>query len=293
MDIVITYVNGNDPVWQADYQKYTNTPILQKRFRDWGTLHYLLRGIEKYMPFVRNVYLVVSHPSQVPSWANVENLKIVLHKDIIPSEFLHVFNCNPIEMNLHRIEGLDEEFIYFNDDIFPVAPCGPADFFRKGRPVIGYSRHLFSFNMFKKICRNSDRLARKIAGKGSSCCFTRPQHVCAPLLRSECEKVYVQANDQIRNTCAARTRTENDLNWYLFMDYMNYKGMVIREKISKKHFSVSMASPKQLNEFLHNPTHKLVCINDVHLSDLRYEKLHDAIIEAFESVLPDKCKYEL
>ncbi len=293
MDIVITYVNGNDPVWQADYQKYTNTPIMQKRFRDWGTLHYLLRGIEKNMPFIRNVYLIVSHPSQVPAWANVENLKIVLHKDIIPNEFLPVFNCNPIEMNLHRIEGLDEEFIYFNDDIFPVAPCRPTDFYRSGRPVIGYSWHLLALNMFKKICRNSDRLARKIAGKRSSCRFTRPQHVCAPLLRSECDKVYAAVNDEIRSTCAARTRTEKDLNWYLFMDYMNYKGIVIRERISKKHFSVSTASPEQLKKFLHKPTHNLVCINDVHLSEERYEKLHDAILGAFESVLPEKSKYEL
>lgn len=293
MDIVITYVNGNDPIWQADYQKYTNIPILQKRFRDWGTLKYLLRGIEKRMPFIRNVYLIVSHPSQVPQWANEENLKIVLHKDIIPEEFLPVFNCNPIEMNLHRIEGLDEEFIYFNDDIFPVRECRPTDFFRNGRPVIGYSRHIFVFNMFKKICRNSDRLARRVLGMGPSCFFTRPQHVCAPLLKSQCDELYAKVGDEIRKTCASRIRTENDLNWYMFMDYMNYKGMVIREKISKKHFSVSMASAAQLKNFLNAPSHNLVCINDVNLSDKKYESLHDAIIETFEAVYPNKSKYEL
>ena len=119
MDIVITYVDGNDPVWKQDYEKYTNVPVMQKRFRDWGTLKYLLRGIEVNMPFIRNVYLVVSHPSQVPQWADTQNLKIVLHKDIIPEEYLPTFNCNPIEMHLHRIDGLDEEYLYFNDDMFP------------------------------------------------------------------------------------------------------------------------------------------------------------------------------
>ena len=102
MDAVITYVDGNDPFWKADYQKYTNVPIMDKRFRDWGTLKYLLRGIDKYMPFIDNVYLVVSHPSQVPSWADQENLRIVLHKDIIPAEFLPTFNSNPIEMHLQK-----------------------------------------------------------------------------------------------------------------------------------------------------------------------------------------------
>ena len=82
MDAVITYVNGNDPVWKKDYEKTTNVPVMDKRFRDWGTLKYLLRGIETKMPFIRNVYLVVSHSSQVPAWVNDSELKIVLHKDI-------------------------------------------------------------------------------------------------------------------------------------------------------------------------------------------------------------------
>lgn len=292
MDVVITYVNGNDPVWKQDYEKYTNVPVMQKRFRDWGTLKYLLRGIENRMPFVRYVYLVVSHPSQVPEWVDRKNLKIVLHRDIIPEEFLPTFNCNPIEMHLHRIPGLDEEYLYFNDDMFPVGDCKPEDFFRNGRPVIGYYRHFIAGNMYKKICRNSDRLARKALGLKPSFFFTRPQHICSPMLKSQCEELYSMVEEQVRRTSASRTRTENDLNQYLFLDYMNYKGMVIREKISNKHFSVSVASPESLEAFLRKPDRNLVCINDVHLSESRYEALHDAILNAFESVFPIKSKYE-
>ena len=78
MDIVITYVDGNDVEWKKDYEKYADEPVMQKRFRDWGTLKYLLRGIECKMPFVRNVYLVVSHSTQVPDWVNQDVLKVVL-----------------------------------------------------------------------------------------------------------------------------------------------------------------------------------------------------------------------
>ena len=293
MDIVITYVDGNDPVWKKDYEKTTNVPVMDKRFRDWGTLKYLLRGIENKMPFIRNVYLVVSHPSQVPSWVDQSQLNIVLHKDIIPEEFLPTFNCNPIEMHLHRIPGLDEEYLYFNDDIFPVAECKPTDFFRDGKPVIGYYNHYFACGMFKKICRNSDRLARKVLGMKPSFRFTRPQHACAPLLKSQCEELYAKAEPQIRETSATRTRTENNLNWYLFMDYMNYKGMVIKEKISNKHFSVAIASAESLSRFLNAPTRNMVCINDVRLSEKRYGQLRGAIIDAFESIYPSKSKFEL
>ena len=293
MDAVITYVDGNDPVWKQDYEKTTNVPVMEKRFRDWGTLKYLLRGIETKMPFIRNVYLVVSHPSQVPEWADREQLKIVLHKDIIPAEFLPTFNCNPIEMHLHRIPGMDEEYIYFNDDMFPVGDCRPTDFFRDGRPVIGYYTHLFASGMYKKICRNSDRLARKALGMKPSCFFTRPQHICAPMLKSQCEELYAKVEDEIRKTSATRTRTEENLNQYLFLDYMNYKGLVIREKISNKHFSVAVASPDSLRDFLHNPTRNLVCINDVRLSEERYEQLRGAILDAFQSTFPSKSRFEL
>ena len=156
MDIVITYVDGNDPVWKQDYEKYTNVPVMEKRFRDWGTLKYLLRGIEVNMPFIRNVYLVVSHESQVPQWADKTNLNVVLHKDIIPAEYLPTFNSTTIEMFLHRIEGLDEEFVYFNDDIFPVMPSQPEDLFRDRKAVIGMSRHLLSTSMYKKHVKRSE-----------------------------------------------------------------------------------------------------------------------------------------
>jgi len=293
MDIVITYVDGNDPIWKRDYEKTTNVPVMDKRFRDWGTLKYLLRGIEQKMPFIRNVYLVVSHQSQVPEWVDRENLNVVLHSDIIPQEFLPTFNCNPIEMHLHRIPGLDEEYLYFNDDMFPVGDCRPEDFFRNGRPVIGYYRHFFASGMYKKICRNSDRLARKALGLKPSCFFTRPQHICSPMLKSRCEELYAMVEDEIRKTSASRTRTEENLNQYLFLDYMNYKGLVIREKISNKHFSVAVASPEALREFLHRPSRSLVCINDVHLSEERYAKLRGAVLEAFESTFPQKSRFEL
>lgn len=94
-------------------------------------------------------------------------------------------------------------------------------------------------------------------------------------------------------TTASRTRTENDLNQYLFLDYMNYKGMIVKEKISNKHFSVAVASPDSLRSFLLNPTRNLVCINDVRLSEEKYQKLHGAIIEAFETAFPNKSRFEL
>ncbi|MDE6872038.1 MAG: hypothetical protein K2O58_09045 [Bacteroidales bacterium] len=292
MDAVITYVDGNDPVWRQDYLKYVGDSILTKRFRDWATLKYLLRGIETNMPFIRNVYLVVSHRSQVPEWVDMENLRVVLHSDFIPQEYLPTFNSNAIEMHLHRIPGLDEEFLYFNDDMFPVAPCRETDFFRDGKSVIYFSRHYLASGMYKKICRNSDRLARKILGMPEKCWFVRPQHICSPMQKSESEKVYSKAGEWIGRS-STRIRTEDNCTQYLFLDYLYYSGKAISEKLSNKHFSVFTASAGSLVRFIVNPSRNLVCINDVHVGQKRYEKLRAAVLDAFERRFPEKSRFEL
>ena len=292
MDIVITYVNGLDPEWQKDYEKHTNTPILEKRFRDWGTLKYLMRGIEKNMPFIRKVHLVVARESQVPEWVNRNEVNIVLHKDIIPAEHLPTFNCNPIEMHLHRIEGLDEEYIYFNDDIFPLKPCKATDFFVDGRATLGMSRHLFALNMFQKICRNSNRIARKAIGLKPSVCFLRPQHICTPMLKSQCEELYQKVETEIISSLT-RTRSSNNLNQYMFLDYMYLRGMLINKRMSKKHFSLGVASEDKIRKYIQSPKHSLVCINDVQMSEESYNEIRRTLLNTFEQVLPEKSRFEL
>ena len=292
MDVVITYVDGNDPVWKKDYEKYTNVPVMEKRFRDWGTLKYLLRGIEKYMPFVNNVFLVVSHPSQVPEWVDAETLKVVLHKDFIPESLLPTFNCNPIEMHIHRIEGLGDEFIYFNDDLFPISESKPEDFFRDGKAVLGFSRHIFASGMFKQICRNSDRAARRLLSMPKSIRFIRPQHSCQPMYKSVNAHVYSQLKDEILGSMT-RTRTAANLNQYLYLDYAYYNGRMIPERISCTHFSVAVTSASKLSSFIDNPYRKFLCINDVRLGEEKFLQMQSAVIQAFEKKFPAKSRFEL
>lgn len=291
MDIVITYVNGLDPVWQKEYEAHTKTPIVEKRFRDWGTLKFLFRGIEKNMPFIRKVHLVVSGESQVPEWVNRNEVNVVLHKDIIPAQFLPTFNCNPIEMHLHNIEGLDEEYLYFNDDIFPLLPCQPTDFFRNGKGVLGMSRHLFVSGMFRRICRNSTDVAYSVLNRRPSLCYLRPQHVCTPMLKTQVQEVYNLAKDKIHASMST-TRNASNLNQYLYLNYMYLKGNLINEKLSKKHFSVGIVSAEKLRNFIEHPTHKLTCINDVQLTDARYKELQETLLDAFNNLLPNTSKYE-
>jgi hypothetical protein len=292
MDVVITYVDGLDPLWQRDYEECTNIPILEKRFRDWGTLRYLMRGIAVNMPFIRKVHLVVARDSQVPEWVNRNEVNVVLHKDIIPEQFIPTFNCNPIELHMHRIEDLDEQYVYFNDDVFPLMKCEPTDFFVDGKGQLGMSHHLFSFDMFKKICRNSDVIARRALGMKPSLFFLRPQHVCTPMIKSECAEMYERVKDDL-HASITMTRTAKNISQYVFLNYMYLKGTLQNKRLSKRHFSLGITSVKELREFITNPTRKFTCINDVKLSHERFEELRRVLIEAFETLLPNKSKYEI
>ena len=291
MDVVITYVDGLDPVWRSEYAEAVGGGILAKRYRDWGTLRYLFRGIERHLPFVEKVFLIVSGESQVPAWIDRDNVNVVFHRDIIPERFLPTFNSTTIEMFMHRIPGLGEEFLYFNDDVFPVMDCRKEDFFRDGKAVIGFARHIIAGGKFKKRTRNSDRQARKALGMKPGLFFLRPRHTCNPMLRSESEAVYAASESEIFNV-VSRLRTVRNFNQYLFLDYLYYKGRAIEGKVSNRHLSPAAHSPETIASSITDPKTKIVCINDVHLSDEDFTRYSSAVRSAFSAHFPVKSRFE-
>lgn len=136
IDFIITWVDGNDPEWQEEKAKYKGVKgdSRNSRYRDWDTLRYLLRSIEKNAPWVNKVFLVTC--GHLPSWLNTNypKLEIIRHSDYIPGEYLPTFSSRTIDMNFHRIEQLSDHFVYFNDDMILMKPVTREDFFVKGLP---------------------------------------------------------------------------------------------------------------------------------------------------------------
>lgn len=291
MDAVITYVDGNDPLWQQDYRAATGREALAKRYRDWGTLPYLLRGIERHMPFVNKVYLVVSRESQVPAWADTTQLKVVYHSDILPAQCLPTFNSCTIELFLHRIPGLAEQFLYFNDDLFPVKDASADDFFPGGKAATGFSRHIFAPGDYKRQTRNADRLARKALGLKAPLWFLRPQHTVMPMLRSVCTTAFRSMEPQLMATITP-LRDPRNCNQYLFPDYQLLSGCGMARRLSNRHLSLATATPERLAAAIRSPREKILCINDVEMSPARFDALRTAMLAAFAAHFPDKSRFE-
>ena len=136
IDFVVLWVDSNDPDWIKSYNYYRpDKPITDKaRFRNWSLFRYWFRAVERYAPWVNKVYLITN--GKFPDWINedCEKLVLVKHTDYIPAKYLPTFNSVTIEMNLGRLEGLSEHFVYFNDDTFINQPVCPEDYFRGGLP---------------------------------------------------------------------------------------------------------------------------------------------------------------
>ena len=292
MDAIVTYVDGLDPMWQQDYERTVGKKILDKRFRDWGTLKYHFRGLEKFMPFIDRIHLVVARESQVPAWVNRKTVNVVLHKDIMPAESLPTFNSSMIEMFLHRIPGLTERFLYFNDDMYTVKPCKFEDFFPDGVPAMKFAHNFLYFGDFRYLVHHSDSLARKALGMPESCRYVRPQHTASPMLKSQCDELYAKVQPEIMASLSP-LRTRANYNQYLFLDYMYYQGKARSRKLSNKHFSLAASSIDKICDFLRNPSRKMVCINDVHMTNDKFLFCREKLLAAFEEILPEKSRYEL
>lgn len=134
IDFVVPWVDGSDKKWLEDRNNYSDQKILKNDYRDWDIFKYWFRAIEKYTPWVNKIYFITY--GHLPDFLNVNHPKIVIikHEDYIPKKYLPTFSSHVIELNLHRIKDLSDNFVYFNDDTFILKPLKENDFFKNNLP---------------------------------------------------------------------------------------------------------------------------------------------------------------
>lgn len=146
IDFIIYWVDGSEKEWQQKKASYKGTEYQNEtaRYRDWDILRYWFRAVEQYAPWVHRIFFVADN--QRPKWLNFKHPKLVYvdHKDFIPHQYLPTFNSHTIELNIHRIKGLSEHFVVFNDDMFINAPISPEYYFHNGLPCDATLEHVFN-----------------------------------------------------------------------------------------------------------------------------------------------------
>lgn len=330
IDFVITYVDENDIYWQTEKNKYvpgTLADVNPNRYREWNNLQYLFRGIEEFAPWVRNVHFVTY--GHLPIWLNIDHpkLRIVKHTDFIPEEWLPTFNNRCIELNLHRIPNLSEQFVYFNDDMFLTKPVSKEDFFHNGKPCDtavlcatspklrnGIALHLAPivdtaiinkhFDMKSAIKRKPSNWINLKYGKYNAMtipllgynyfpCF-RSMHLPYSYLKSVFNTVWNEEPEFCRTSSSHKFRETLDINQWL-INYWQFASNNFYPRNSNfgKVFQLhTIEDAHKAANAVSNARYKSVCLNDAVETNEDFDQMSLLVRNALNTVLPYKSKYE-
>lgn len=310
VDIVYTWVDGEDPEWlkaktdvQAELGIETDagSAAADERFRSRDELKYSLRSVEAYAPWVRKIHIVTA--SQCPDWLNVDHpkLELVDHKDIYrdPS-WLPTFNSSGIETQLHRVPGLADKFIYFNDDFFLGQTTKVTDFFY-GNGVLKYfpsSQMAYEHDIdetseeYIQADKNAIELFSNEFDSLNRHIMKHVPYASDRLLIDEMEHKF----SENFNGCGKEPfRSSNDLRPIAFMQYhYGYKlGRAMPSSISHRYLALWKDSIiEQLESVQRSRKYKTLCINDVGLQPERTAEVNNAVIEFLETYYPTPSSFE-
>lgn len=329
IDIVLPWVDGEDPEWQALKRKYTESEHLVEigdpgiRYQSWDNLQFVFRGIEKYMPWVNKIFFVTW--GHLPCWLNTDCKKLVVvrHDEYIPAEYLPTFNSNVIEMNYFRIPELSENFILFNDDLFPTGtiteeyyfqddfPCEEAvetHFGLKGEMT---QQLLYAFiNNMLILNRNFDK--REVVKKNWDKWFHPVygerinhnkamqywnnfesfvySHEAKPMKKSVLKEIWEKEPKTLAFASRNRVRTYSDVTQQLVSMWQICTGNFVPHKCNGKFFEVDAENCKEIALLIKNHQYSLVSLNEKNTNDFGFVK--GVITDALEEILPKKSMFE-
>lgn len=328
IDFVIIWVDGNDPEWRKEKAKYDKDNFSnansEVRYRDWDNLQYWFRGVEKFAPWVNKIHFVTW--GHLPEWLDTSNpkLNIVNHADYIPPEYLPTFNSHTIELNLHRIEGLADRFVYFNDDMFITAPTKPEDFFINGIPCDTFALDCICFNKDSAGFFNGadltvvnhyfekDKVFKRdykkwFNPKNSFKNIVRTallmpwhwfpgfyyQHTPNSFLKSTFEELWDKEFDILDKTSRDKFRETGNVNQWLMKFWQLASGNYeVRKDSFALCYHVKEYNYQKLLDDIPSQNHSMICINDT-ADTLDFENKKQGVISAFEKLLPDKSSFEV
>lgn len=326
IDFVMPWVDGNDPEWRKEKAIYSGIPDdgdqREVRYRDWDILQYWFRGVETFAPWVNKVHFITW--GHVPEWLDTSNPKIniVKHTDYIPEKYLPTFNSHTIELNMHRIPGLAEHFVYFNDDVFITAPVKPDDFFKKGLPCDTFAMNAIYFGKDSVGPINGNNVTvinthfpKKPAFKKNWKKYFSPvngwkklihtfllmpwpwfpgfwySHTSNSYLKSTFETVWEKEGELLDKTCMDKFRQQTNVNQWLFKTWQFASGNFVPVSSKSKYCYHVKESIASACNSVRTSKFKIVCINDTGKTT-DFESKAEELRNAFQELLANKSKFE-
>ena len=334
IDFVVTWIDSLDSEWQKSYGEHSPNTKGDKgiaRFRDMHIFRYWFRAVELYAPWVRKVFLVTN--GKFPDWIKKGHPKLVLvkHEDYMPKECLPTFNSCAVELHMHKIKGLSEHFVYFNDDVILNAPVKPEYYFKNGLPCdfnkeTCYNVPIYTntdrfgiymsmmadigiinghFRRWDTVRRSPKRwfgLHLGIKGLTMSCLLAKQRlfvgfsnyHLEQAFLKSVFNEVW-EKEPQFMNASCSRFREEVTANPYIFRYWQFATNRFYPKKRSGNFFFL-------IERYILEPIEKTlqeaklisVCLNDSALcTDDDFKYISNRLKEILERKFPQKSSFEI
>lgn len=326
MDFVVTWVDDNDPEWRREfdyYRKQTINDTREVRFRNWENFNYWFRGVEKFAPWIEKIHFITW--GHIPSWLNLSHpkLNVVFHEDFIPKKYLPTFNSRTIELNLHHIKELGEEYVLFNDDVFLINNVSEDMFFINGKPCdmpiltcvkpYEYSKSMLNNlivvnkNFSKKnVIKDSSKLLNIKYGKANiknlliNSLFPDFHtgfvnfHITQALLKSTLITIWSMEYESLHNSCKHTFRNPDTVNSYVQRYWQlasnNFEPAHLYKLGSQ--YTVNDKNITKISSVIKNQEMPILCINDSEYLE-NFETAIDEINSAFHIILPKKSSFEL
>ncbi|WP_093625069.1 stealth conserved region 3 domain-containing protein [Limosilactobacillus gorillae] len=328
IDFVVLWVDNNDPKWRQEKAKYdqlgrSTEDNDDSRFRDWENMRYWFRAVDKFAPWVRKIHFVTY--GHLPNFLDLSNPKInvVRHDEIMPEKDLPTFNSTAIEVNINKIKGLAEKFVYFNDDMFLLRPVNKATFFKGGLPCgqgleeaiiptgdgAAYPHHLLNCVDIINRYFNKKEQHRKFRSKYFNTVYGiqnlrnitlsiwknytgfHDTHVARPFLKSIWDEVWEKEGQALSESAGHRFRTKDDLCQSLFYYWQIATGNFYPSKPIGQIFTIGETDISVIVETIEKQKMDVVCLNDSS-SIKNFELLKGQINNAFQKILPEKSAFE-
>ena len=303
VDAVILFVDMNDQEWRDRYNEYiklNNIPLpeinnMEVRSRDYGTLRCLIRSIEKNLDWINNVFLVVQSESQVPEWINRETVKVVLHEEFIPKEYLPLYNSFSLSIHLHLIKGLSEKFLVISDDSIIANKMEKEDFFIGDKLVT--SIRSASIDTIEKSSSknthyfklNTSNVARMLCDGKKDNVYYYDFHAIRPMFKSLMNNVYNKL-DIKKYVSPFRERYNIYINVFIVYAFLTRK--IILRTNNNAYIDFKNKDVGNFRKWINkNAKKKQLSINDQELKEYFDKELfYKMVEETLQHFFPEKSK---
>lgn len=307
IDIVYTWVDNHDSQWKKKFNEFNSinsTPLGKHatdkaRFDNHNEIYYSIKSVLANMPWVRNIFIVTDNQKPDVLFLS-EKIKIIDHKEIIDNKFLPTFNSHVIEAHIHKIVGLSEHFIYFNDDVFVARPLMASHFF-KNNGIASLFLSTKSLEELKNRGVDTPTLSASLHSVAllnthSAISIDSPLvHTYIPLRKSMFNMAWDIFPDNILSFLSHRFRTNDDLNLATFLvPWLTYiKGQAVPARDFCYYFNIrsnaAFENYRALSNALKNSTQPhSFCANDFNTERGTIDNYKGLLTTALEQYYKEK-----